>query len=151
MVGGPCRTRLTSLSDAEITHLFRVVPGLADSWAETDGIDAGQLERGHPRALTALRAEMTSHHDRFVASLQAEFAHLTVVDGRRLGYERNCFIDPVHLDCDGAAAFTVAVAPFLRDSGAKSPGRWIDLGGQGRSSSSVASGVQAPEKGRSRR
>ncbi len=63
------RAQLASLSEAEITSLIKVVPRLADSWAETAGIDARQLERCLPPALAALRAAMASHHDQMLASL----------------------------------------------------------------------------------
>ncbi len=63
------RAQLASLSEAEITNLIKVVPRLADSWAETAGIDARQLERCLPPALAALRAAMASHHDQMLASL----------------------------------------------------------------------------------
>ena len=69
MISEPREAQLASLSEAEITNLVEVVPGLADSWAGTAGTDAGQLERGHPQALAALRAAMAAHHDQLLASL----------------------------------------------------------------------------------
>lgn len=58
MISEPGAGRLLSLSDEEITDLFQVVPGLADTWSEMVGTDARQLERAHPQALTALRAAL---------------------------------------------------------------------------------------------
>lgn len=69
MITEPRRAQLAALSETEITNLVRVVPGLANSWAETAGTGAGQLEQGHPQALAALRAAMAGHHDQLLASL----------------------------------------------------------------------------------
>jgi len=63
------RAQLTSLSEAEIINLIAVIPGLADSWAGTAGTDTGQLQRGDPQALAAIRAAMTSRHNQLLASL----------------------------------------------------------------------------------
>jgi len=65
----PYRAPLISLSDAEITNLFRAIPGLTASWAETAGSEPGPLERGEPQALAALRAAMAARHDRLLAGL----------------------------------------------------------------------------------
>ena len=70
MISEPREAQLASLSEAEITNLVEVVPRLADSWAAT-GTDAGQLERGHPQALTALLAAMATHQDQLLASRDA--------------------------------------------------------------------------------
>jgi hypothetical protein len=69
--------------------------------------------------------------DRFLKGLQTEFPNLYVVDGRRLNYDKTLFIDTVHLDRDGAAAFTREVASVLQRKAPKTGAepRWTVLSG----------------------
>ena len=58
-------------------------------------------------------------YSRFVASIQAEYPGLTVIDGRRLDLDTSSFFDPVHLNGRGAATLSGEVAKVL---GATTPG-----------------------------
>lgn len=49
----------------------------------------------------------------FVARCQAKYPNVTIFDATRAGYAAELFSDPVHLDRDGAAAFSEAVAALL--------------------------------------
>jgi hypothetical protein len=64
----------------------------------------------------------------FVRSWQERYPNLTVIDGRHAGYEAGVFVDACHLDCQGAAAFTAAVAEVLAGPlrGQDGP-RWVAL------------------------
>jgi len=81
---------------------------------------------------------MLDRYTRFVQGVQKLYPNLHVVDARRAGFDHHVFIDPVHLDRDGAVAFTLGVAealrPFLRAS--ESPtdpaARWVSLTRPGR-------------------
>ena len=69
MIDRPVRLQLAVLTDAEITGLIRVVPGLAACWARVAGADAESLETGEIHARAALRTAMTSRSDQLLASL----------------------------------------------------------------------------------
>jgi hypothetical protein len=66
---------------------------------------------------------------RLVRELQETYPNLHVIDGRRAGYPREVFVDPTHLDRDGAAEFSAAVARLIGPvlAGAPSDSRWRDL------------------------
>ena len=62
-------------------------------------------------------------------ALLARFPELTVVDARHAGYERTAFWDSLHLDHDGAAALSAALAHLLRHQPVDPApaGRWVSL------------------------
>jgi hypothetical protein len=67
--------------------------------------------------------------DRFVRGLQTQFPNLSVIDARHAGYRNTVFVDPVHLDRDGAVALSADVAEVLRRSLIHSEpvARWVEL------------------------
>ena len=67
--------------------------------------------------------------DRFIRGLQANFPNLTVIDARHSGYRNDVFVDPVHLDRDGAIALSSDVAEVLgrRLDGSGPVPRWVEL------------------------
>ncbi len=70
-----------------------------------------------------------ARYDAFVREALGRFANLTVIDARRSGYEHSVFVDPVHLDRQGAVALTTGLADVLRTAlapGASTP-RWVFL------------------------
>ena len=73
----------------------------------------------------------------FVAHYASRYDNLTVVDARRAAYPTEVFIDPGHLDRDGAWAYSAAVAAVLR-RGPGGHGRWVDLPAVGRVAPAVA-------------
>jgi hypothetical protein len=68
-------------------------------------------------------------YTRFVRRLQAEFANLTVLDARHAGYDHSRFLDPLHLDRQGAAALSAELAGILiREFEGREPRpRWVRL------------------------
>lgn len=60
---------------------------------------------------------------RFVRRLVDRDPNVTVVDGRHSGFPPTVFVDPVHLDKDGAASWSRALAAVL----AHPDGRWVEL------------------------
>jgi hypothetical protein len=68
-------------------------------------------------------------YDEFVRGLLAQFPNLSIVDARHAGYLPDVFVDPVHLDRDGAVALSVDVATVLQGalSQPASLPRWIEL------------------------
>lgn len=52
-------------------------------------------------------------YDRFVRETAGRYRHVTVVDGRRGGYEPSDFIDWIHLARDGSARFSAEVATVV--------------------------------------
>jgi hypothetical protein len=68
-------------------------------------------------------------YNRFVRSMQAQFPNVSVVDARHAGYQDSVFVDPVHLDRDGALALSGAVADVLQNalSHAEPVPRWVEL------------------------
>jgi hypothetical protein len=65
----------------------------------------------------------------YVRSLQARFPGLTVIDGRQSGYDATVHVDPLHLDCEGASAFSADVANVVARclEGRTGSPRWFDL------------------------
>ena len=70
-----------------------------------------------------------ARYDRFARGLLAMFPNLSVIDARHAGYDNSLFIDPVHLDRDGAVALSSAVADLLQNalSHSEAVPRWVDL------------------------
>lgn len=72
-------------------------------------------------------------HERYTAfaqNLQREFPNLRVIDGRAASYPHTLFMDPVHLDRDGAVALSQNVANLLRpilDTESSPIDRWAVL------------------------
>jgi hypothetical protein len=70
-----------------------------------------------------------ARYDRFARALLAQFPNLAVIDARHAGYQNTVFVDPVHLDRDGAAVLSGDVAKVLDDA-LSHPGRrarWTTL------------------------
>jgi hypothetical protein len=67
-------------------------------------------------------------YEGFVRSWQERFGNVTVIDGRHAGYGAGVFVDSCHLDGEGAAVFTAAVAEVVdgRLHGRAGP-RWTAL------------------------
>lgn len=66
---------------------------------------------------------------RFARRVQSRHPHLVVIDGRYAHFPHSVFIDPTHLDCQGAALFTDDLAPIIGRHLAH-PGtapRWVAL------------------------
>lgn len=55
----------------------------------------------------------------YVRSEQSHFANVEVIDGRYSGFQREVFVDGVHLDRDGAAALSAGVGDILRTAMAR--------------------------------
>ena len=71
-----------------------------------------------------------ARYEAFVRSLQELDPELTVVDARDCGYPDSVFVDPTHLDRDGAVALSHDLADLLKrdqDGGAHPPSRWVKL------------------------
>ena len=70
-----------------------------------------------------------ARYDRFVRGLLDQFPNLAVIDARHAGYEDTVFVDPVHLDRDGAAALSGDVAEVLENalSHSEPVARWVEL------------------------
>jgi hypothetical protein len=68
-------------------------------------------------------------YDEFVRGLLAQFPNLSVIDATHAGYLPDVFVDPVHLDRDGAVALSTDVATVLQGALSKpaSLPRWIEL------------------------
>lgn len=74
------------------------------------------------------RNGVDGHCARFVQTLQAAFPRLIVIDGRYSGYGDKVFVDPIHLDRQGAEAFSAGLAGVLARHQDVPPGpRWLDL------------------------
>ncbi len=67
--------------------------------------------------------------DRFIRSVQDRYPNLVVIDGRHVNYPHQVFIDPVHLDRQGATAQSLGVADVLQAHLAdpKAAPRWVVL------------------------
>jgi len=82
-------------------------------------------------AVQAVRDQvgMEEPHARFLRGLQARFPGLTVVDGRRCGYDGPAFTDPIHLSVRGASALSVDLAEAIRPvvEGRAGGPRWVGL------------------------
>lgn len=72
-----------------------------------------------------------ARHESFVRAVVADCPNVTVLDGRRAGYDRRVFFDPHHLGRTGAAVFSDDVARAVRTSLERRPAsarpRWVDL------------------------
>ena len=86
------------------------------AWPESRGIPVFWLI---PPMVPALQAR---HHEqagidvaytRFARRVQERFPNLVVIDGRYASYPPSVFIDPTHLDCQGAAVFSDDLAPII--------------------------------------
>src|SRR5439155_15786023 len=68
-------------------------------------------------------------YTRFVRETQAQFPNVTVLDGRRSGYGLSVHTDPLHLDHQGALAFSLDVADLMarRPPGRSPIPQWVDL------------------------
>jgi hypothetical protein len=55
-----------------------------------------------------------AQYESYVRACQAKFSNLVVIDGRHVNYPHQIFTDPVHLDRNGAVAFSLGVAEILR-------------------------------------
>jgi len=64
---------------------------------------------------------------RLVRRLVGRYPHLTVLDGRHAGLPATDFVDPVHLDKDGAAALSRSLAAVLGRTPGPPAGRWVEL------------------------
>ncbi len=56
---------------------------------------------------------LTRGHDDWLRRIQRDWPSLTVIDARRGGFAHDDFIDPLHLNVDGARALTDAVADLV--------------------------------------
>jgi hypothetical protein len=76
----------------------------------------------HPKVQTWRdEQEADASCDQFVRALQARYGNIKVLDARHSGYGADLFYDAVHLDRDGALAFSAQVAEALRRSKADDP------------------------------
>jgi hypothetical protein len=89
---------------------------------------------------TRERIGLAAGYDRFLEGIQRRFANVSVLDGRRSGFDHTVFVDPVHLDREGAAAFSLSVAEALRPilSGRGLAARWTMVPRPGSSSPAIA-------------
>ena len=74
----------------------------------------------------------SAKYDAFLRSLQAQNPALTILDARDSGYPCEVFVDPIHLDAQGAVTLSTDVAKVLRVDLASSEtalrtNRWIRL------------------------
>ncbi len=74
---------------------------------------------------------LAAAYDAFVMSFATAFSGVTILDGKNLEWDRTAFRDPIHLNRDGAVAFSLAVARALarrlgREDEAGLP-RWVTL------------------------
>ena len=82
---------------------------------------------------------MLDRYTRYVRGVQDRHLNLSVIDARQAGFDHHLFMDPVHLDRDGAMALTLDVARMLKPLLDGRPGaRWVALSHPGRSVSPVA-------------
>jgi hypothetical protein len=77
------------------------------------------------REKVGYNAEFTA----YVKACQARYPNLVAIDGRKVGFPYDYFMDPVHLDRDGAASLSFGVAEVIRTQLAgKGPAdRWYPL------------------------
>ncbi len=75
------------------------------------------------------RSGVHARIDRFVRGLQTQFPNLTVLDARHAGYPNHVFVDPVHLDRDGAVALSTDVGDVIERTLCHSEPstRWVNL------------------------
>jgi len=77
------------------------------------------------------RKGLDARYREFASRWQARYPNLVVVDGLRSNYADPVFIDAMHVDREGACAFSNDLADVLRDRLSKAPdnSRWITLPG----------------------
>ncbi len=94
------------------------------------------LAQGFSPAVQARRERngLDEAYTRFLEGLRAEFPTLVILDARRLRLDASLYIDPVHLDLEGAkilsAFLAEAIGPAFNldlDLDHNSPSPWIDL------------------------
>jgi hypothetical protein len=92
---------------------------------DVERAQGGQASRAVYWLLPPLGSKVIAHCDqsgvharynRFVRSMQAQFPNVSVIDARHAGYQDSVFVDPVHLDRDGATALSGAVADVLQNA-----------------------------------
>jgi hypothetical protein len=68
-------------------------------------------------------------YDRFARRMLAQFPNVSVIDARHAGYGNSVFVDPVHLDRDGATVLSGDVADVLQNALCHSEPvpRWVEL------------------------
>ncbi len=66
---------------------------------------------------------------KFVHAMQDRSPNIVVIDGRHSGYDRTAFIDEVHLNAEGATAYTAGLAEVLarHGTGGSAEARWVKL------------------------
>ena len=66
---------------------------------------------------------------RFARRIQGRYPHVVVIDGRYARYPHSVFIDPTHLDCQGAGLYSDDLAPIIGRSldGPAAAARWVTL------------------------
>ncbi|CAN5786371.1 hypothetical protein BH23PLA1_BH23PLA1_14780 [soil metagenome] len=105
--------RLLRLAAEHDIRVYWLAPGFspaAQARRERNGLDAA--------------------YTRFLDALRSEFPSLIVLDGRRLGLDASFYIDPVHLDHEGAEILSAFVAKALirtLERNEAPPNGWIDL------------------------
>jgi hypothetical protein len=106
--------RLFALADARGIRVYWLLPPLSpqlQACREQSGAEASYLG--------------------FVRSLQGRYPGITVLDGRHSSYDHTLFVDPSHLDGQGAYTLSRDVADVLRrhlaDETAGIRSRWVDL------------------------
>jgi len=67
----------------------------------------------------------------YVRNCLERFSSLTVLDAQRVGWDRSTFRDPIHLNRDGAARLSLAVADAIATTEARpaKAARWLELNG----------------------
>lgn len=74
---------------------------------------------------------ITAAYDVFVSSFLSNYPGVTILDGQNLEWDNRAFRDPIHLNRDGAVAFSLSIARELsRRLGAGEPAhlpRWVPL------------------------
>ena len=70
-----------------------------------------------------------AQYEAYVRGYMKKFPNLVVVDGRHVNYPYQVFTDPVHLDRNGATAYSMGIADVLRSHLVehKSVPRWVPL------------------------
>jgi hypothetical protein len=66
-----------------------------------------------------------ARHTEFVKSVIAHHQNVIVIDGRRAGYDHTVFVDPAHLDGDGAVALSLDLADLMAQPDVGSG--WVSL------------------------
>ena len=79
--------------------------GITAVWVvppNTPRVEATRLENGQ-----------AARYDRFIDRVLHRYPNVTLVDARKSGYDHTVFVDPVHLDRDGATTLSLDVADAL--------------------------------------